>query len=247
MYVGQAFERVLFPALSQKQDDFAALRKGLLSTLEISALVALPMSVGMYFLCPEIVLVLFGDGWRPVIPVLGVLSCGVFFRAAYKCSDVLIRSKGDVYAYAARQACYTGVIVGGSLVGALMNGLQGVAYAVVGGVVVNYVLMTRLAGQLARVSLRELLLCHLPGIWVSAWVGAFLILALPLLRATVGSSVLVLGVTTIGGMGVALLAWLLRGPIGQDSFAHEVLTKVFRRYRGVGASQGRAKPLEPCA
>jgi O-antigen/teichoic acid export membrane protein len=231
MYVGQAFERVLFPALSQKQDDTAALRKGLLSTLEISTLVALPISVGMYFLSPEIVLVLFGSGWRPVIPVLTVLSCGVFFRAAYKCSDVLIRSKGDVYAYAMRQACYTGVIVGGSLIGALLNGTQGVAYAVVSGVIVNYVLMTRLAGRLAQVTLRELVRCHLPGIWVSVWVGVYLFVTIPSIRAAVATPVAVLGIATVGGVGIALIAWLLSGPLSHGSFVNDTIAHFLRRRR----------------
>jgi PST family polysaccharide transporter len=231
MYVGQAFERVLFPALSQKQDNTAALRRGLLSTLEISTLVALPVSVGMYALSPEIVLVLFGEGWRPVIPVLTVLSCGVFFRAAYKCSDVLIRSKGDVYAYAVRQACYTAVIVGGSLIGALLNGTQGVAYAVVSGVIVNYLLMTRLAGRLAQVSSWELLRCHLSGVWVSTWVGLFLCVAVPIIRSMVDSPLLVLGMTTIGGVGVALLAWCLRGPVGRGSLVNDIIGNVVSQLR----------------
>ena len=231
MYVGQAFERVLFPALSQKQDDVAALRKGLLSTLEVSALVALPISVGMYFLSPEIVLVLFGAGWRPVIPVLAVLSFGVFFRAAYKCSDVLIRSTGDVYAYAVRQACYTGVIVGGSLVGAVLNGTQGVAYAVVCGVMVNYVLMTRLAGQLAHVSFRDLVRCHLPGAWVSVWIYAFLYGALPIIRSTAPNSVIVLAASTIGGVCVALLAWFLSGPFAQGSVLNDIIGNLLKRRR----------------
>ena len=233
MYVGQAFERVLFPALSQKQDDTAVLRRGLLSTLEISTLIALPMSVGMYFLSPEIVLVLFGAGWQPVIPVLTVLSCGVFFRAAYKCSDVLIRSKGDVYAYALRQACYTGVIVGGSLVGALLNGTQGVAYAVVCGVIVNYVLMTRLAGQLAHVTLRDLVRCHLPGVWVSLTVGAFLFTIISFVRSTIPTPFGVLLISSIGAVGVALTAWVVSVPFAQGSFVNDMIANLLRRRRKV--------------
>ena len=231
MYVGQAFERVLFPALSQKQDDIATLQKGLLSTLEVSALVALPVSVGMYFLSEEIVLVLFGEVWRPIIPVLTILSCGVFFRAAYKCSDVLIRSKGDVYAYAARQGVYTAVIVLGSLVGARIDGTQGVAYAVVGGVFVNYVLMTRLAGRLASVSTRELMRIHLPGSWVALWVGVFLSLTLPVLR---GEEIAPWQTLTLGSFGsviVGIVAWFLSGPLTTKSYVRAFVTSLARKRR----------------
>jgi len=235
MYVGQAFERVLFPALSQRQDDISALRKGLLSTLEISALVALPVSVGMYFLSEEIVLVLFGEAWSSIIPVLTILSWGVFFRAAYKCSDVLIRSKGDVYAYAARQAVYTGVIVLGSLVGAMVNGTQGVAYAVVGGVAVNYILMTRLAGKLTEASKEDLLRIHLPGGWVALWVGAALAWSLPLLRAQTLAPWQILCIAAAVSLSVGVISWFLSGPLAARSHARALAVTLLRRKVGVAS------------
>lgn len=235
MYVGQAFERVLFPALSQRQDDVAALRRGLLSTLEISTLVALPASVGMCILSPEVVLVLFGEAWRPVVPVLTILSCGVFFRAAYKCSDVLIRSKGDVYAYAARQVWYTGVIVVGSALGAYHFGLEGVAYAVVGGVVVNYTLMTSLAGKIAHVSRGELIRCHLPGIWVTVWMGSALAYLVPSLRAKIDEPFVTLLVSTGLGMIVSTLAWACGGTLCRDSHLRLLVGRLLERSREKGA------------
>ncbi len=233
MYVGQAFERVLFPALSQKQDDIPTLRKGLLSTLEISALVALPVSVGMYLLSEEIVLVLFGEVWRPIIPVLTVLSCGVFFRAAYKCSDVLIRSKGNVYKDAARQGVYTAVIVLGSLVGARVDGTQGVAYAVVGGVMVNYLLMTRLAGKLAEVSIADLVRVHLPGMWVALWVGVSLAWIVPSLRGHGLAPWQTLSISIISALVVAGASWFLSGPLATGSYLRPLIASLSRRRRSV--------------
>lgn len=231
MYVGQAFERVLFPALSQKQDDVATLRRGLLTTLEVSALVALPVSVGMYFLSEEIVLVLFGDAWSPIIPVLRILSCGVFFRAAYKCSDVLIRSKGDVFAYACRQAVYTAVIVLGSLAGAWFDGLLGVGYAVVGGVVVNYVLMTRLAGKLAEVSTPDLVRCHMPGAWVALWIAAGLAWMVPLLRTWGLAPWEILSFAVIGSFVIGGMSWVVSGPLAMRSYVGGYLLGMLRRQR----------------
>ncbi|MEY4669275.1 MAG: hypothetical protein RL518_1974 [Pseudomonadota bacterium] len=238
MYVGQAFERVLFPALSQKQDDVSTLRKGLLSTLEISALVALPVSIGMYFLSEEIVLVLFGEIWRPIIPVLKVLSCGVFFRAAYKCSDVLIRSKGDVYAYAARQAVYTAVIVLGSLYGGWMGGLQGVAYAVVAGVITNYLLMTHLAGGIAEATTAELVRSHVPGSWVALWVGIALASALPVLRAQAFAPWQILIIAVLGSLVVGIASWLLSGRLATGSHVYALMAGLLRKRQSVGKPLG---------
>lgn len=245
MYVGQAFERVLFPALSQRQDDVVALRRGLLSTLEISTLVALPASVGMCLLSPEIVLVLFGEAWRPVIPVLTILSCGVFFRAAYKCSDVLIRSKGDVYAYAARQVWYTAVIVVGSALGAYLSGLSGVAYAVVGGVVVNYILMTSLAGKIAHVSRAELVRCHLPGVWVAVWMGSALVFLVPALRAMGGEPLITLLLSAGLGVFVVVLAWVCGGSLCHDSHLSDLLGRLIERAKKRGLKTPHAAGSVP--
>ncbi len=205
----------------------------LLSTLEISALVALPVSVGMYLLSEEIVLVLFGEVWRPIIPVLTVLSCGVFFRAAYKCSDVLIRSKGDVYKYAARQGVYTAVIVLGSLVGARVDGTQGVAYAVVGGVIVNYLLMTRLAGKLAEVSTVDLVHVHLPGMWVALWVGVSLTWIVPSLRGHGVAPWQTLVISIFSALVVGGASWFLSGPLATRSYLRPLIGSFLRRQRGV--------------
>ena len=229
MYVGQAFDRVLFPALAQKQENLEALKRGLLGTLEIATLVALPVSVGMHLLSDELVLVLFGERWRAIIPVLSILSLGVFFRTTYKCSDVLIRSQGRVYNYAAGQAWYTLVIVIGSFVGARLYGVTGVAYAVVIGVAVNYFVMTRLASSLVRASWREILGSHLHGIWVSAWMWGVLSMTLPLMRGVVTAPLYVLLAAGLIGSFTALLALAVARPIVGSSLIYEVLKQRLRR------------------
>jgi PST family polysaccharide transporter len=231
MYVGQAFERVLFPAMSQRQDDPHALRRGFLASLEVSTLVGLPVGVLMFALSREIVVVLFGEVWIPVIPVLGVLSFGVFFRTAYKCSDVVVRSKGDVYSYAARQAWYTAIIVGGACIGATMAGLKGVSYAVVLGVAINYLLMTRLAGRLSETSMGQLLHCHLPGLWVAVWMGIFLALALPTIRSVYMTPLGVLISSSCSGFVVAVVAWMSSWILFPDSFARPTIYRIVKRIR----------------
>lgn len=223
MYVGQAFDRVLFPAMAQKQADVASLKRGLLGTLEVATLVALPVSVGMHLLSQELVVVLFGERWRAIIPVLSILSLGVFFRTTYKCSDVLIRSQGRVYNYAAGQACYTAVIVIGSFFGATHYGITGVAYAVVVGVAVNYLVMTRIAASLVRASWREVFRSHLPGMWASAWIWMALSMGLPFLRDSRTAPSIVLIVGTMVGCLTALVALCIARPLLGSSLVFNVV------------------------
>jgi O-antigen/teichoic acid export membrane protein len=96
-YLGQVLERVLFPAMAKEQGAPQRLRRIFFSSLEAMTLIGLPMSVVMFSLSHEIILVLFGRRWESLVPVLTILSLGVFCRTAYKSSDTLARSLGAVY------------------------------------------------------------------------------------------------------------------------------------------------------
>jgi PST family polysaccharide transporter len=183
----------------------------------------------MFLLSEEVVIVLFGERWRAIIPVLSILSLGVFFRTTYKCSDVLIRSQGRVYNYAAGQAWYTLVIVGGSFIGATLYGVAGVAYAVVIGVAVNYVVMTRLAASLVRASFRDVVESHLPGMWVSAWMWGALSVTLPYIRGSGATPFVILVSATCLGVTIAFVAFLVARPVLGASFAQDLVRKALLR------------------
>ncbi len=206
MYIGQVLERVLFPALAQRQDNAGLLRRAYCSTLEVVTLFALPTSIGMFFLAREIVLTLFGVAWSGIIPVVTILSFGVFCRTAYKCSDTLVRSLGAVYRYAALQGVYTIMIAGGSLLGSEVAGLNGVAVAVVCAVGLNYLLLTRLAASFLSLSFRQIVQPHLPGVWVALWVGVFLMGTLPKLRSFNLPPVFVVLLATVSSVLIGVLA-----------------------------------------
>jgi PST family polysaccharide transporter len=209
MYIGQVLERVLFPAMAKRQSDPRSLTRAYQSTLEVVTLAALPASIVMYYLGEEIVAILFGASWVHISPIVSTLSFGVFFRTAYKCSDTLVRSLGAVYQYAVRQFIYSLVVVIGSILGGQMFGLQGVAVAVVAAVAVNYLLLTRLAMQHLAMSLEQIVQPHLPGVWISAWIGIALAIATQVARSYELSSLVVLTIgLTISGV-VGILALLL--------------------------------------
>lgn len=215
MYVGQVFERVMFPVMAQKQDAIEKLKIEYLLVAEVIALVALPAGVTMFLLSREIILVAFGSRWEAIIPVLSVLSFGVFFRTAYKCSDTLVRSLGAVYHYAARQGMYTAMVVGGAWCGARVGGVTGVAAAVVIAVAINYVSMTRLSKRMINLSWAELLQAHLSAIWVSVWVGVGVFLAREyLIRVSTHPFLVLAGASFIGlCLGLIGIALCARGVV----------------------------------
>jgi O-antigen/teichoic acid export membrane protein len=210
MYIGQVYERVMFPALAREQDDIKRVRESFLVALEVVTLTALPAGVAIYTLSGEIVLGGFGERWVEVAPILSILSFGVFFRTAYKCSDTTVRALGAVYHYAARQALYAVLVIGGAFLGAKIGGLAGVAYGVVIAVGINYLSMTRLCIKLSGVSLIKVFRAHISGVWVSAWSWLVLERGVDYIRLSVGSDGAgdALLVLFYGGV-LALVVWVV--------------------------------------
>lgn len=66
--------RVMFPVLSQIQDDDAAFRQVYLKAARSIALITFPLMTGVMALSAPFILTFFGEQWRPVILLLTILS-----------------------------------------------------------------------------------------------------------------------------------------------------------------------------
>lgn len=66
--------RAIFPALSQKQGAPDEFRRIFLSGLGIQAAIAVPASIGLALVSPELVAVLLGEKWIAAVPLLTVLA-----------------------------------------------------------------------------------------------------------------------------------------------------------------------------
>jgi len=65
--------KVTFPAYSKLQDDLESLQKAFLRTLKFISILSFPLAGGLFVLAPEIVVVVFGDKWMPMVPAMRVL------------------------------------------------------------------------------------------------------------------------------------------------------------------------------
>ena len=68
--------RVMFPALSEMGDDLALFRAAYLRAVSTIASVTFPAMLGLLVTAPEVILVVYGPQWMPVVSILQVL-CGV--------------------------------------------------------------------------------------------------------------------------------------------------------------------------
>ncbi|HNQ50079.1 MAG TPA: lipopolysaccharide biosynthesis protein [Candidatus Omnitrophota bacterium] len=78
-YFGNKIFRVVFPSYSRLQDDVEGLKRAFLKTFKITALIAIPFGVCVFFLGGDFVKVAYGNRWIGVTTVLTFLAfSGVF-------------------------------------------------------------------------------------------------------------------------------------------------------------------------
>jgi PST family polysaccharide transporter len=124
--------RVLFPTLSQLQDDPARFRSAYLKSVAAIALVTFPMMMGLFAVAEDFVVVVFGEKWLPMLPVLKVLCWVGMIQSVGTTVGTLYLSTGRVKIMFYLTLISTPIIVGAFAVG-LRWGIEGVAicYAIV--------------------------------------------------------------------------------------------------------------------
>ena len=134
--VAPVFNRVAFPLFAKVQKDPARLKSGFLDGIGAVAFVLFPAYAGAIVLAEPLVMVVLGEQWRMVIPVLQVLSALAFFYSLGNPLGSLLLATGRVeigfYLNVWRLALFTIAIT----VGAHWN-LLGVAAALLVATVVG--------------------------------------------------------------------------------------------------------------
>lgn len=215
--IGQAMNRVLFPALAKVQDDRHRLQKAYKRNLNLLLLISLPITVVMYILAPEIIIVLLSSRWREAIIPFQVLALGTFFRLAHKVSSTVARSSGQIYRLAWVQGIYAGLVVGGAWFG-LRFGLQGVAIGITLALCIQYLLLSQLAVAITEIKPREFFECHLSALPLAVTTFTAVWGSANLLRMYNFPSFIVLGVSLII-TGICLFIAIIVAPglfLGKD-------------------------------
>lgn len=174
---------VLFPAISERQQQRERLRIIYFHGVEMLSLVAFPAAVLLYAGAPEIVVVVLGGQWDAVVPVLRILALAMPFIMCGAMDPPLVRGLGAVYQEMRRQVVFAVLIFIGAWFGSNW-GLAGVAMAIVAAWIAFYLLMAQLALSLLGGSWRDLRRRYHPALWVGGWVAFALWLSVPLLRDT---------------------------------------------------------------
>lgn len=208
-YIGKIADKVLFASMAQLQSRREAMAAAFLRSVEISSLLVLPLSVWMALTAPEIVRVLYGEGWMQVVPLLQILLLTPLFRTSGRVAEALSRAAGVVYRNAWRKGASVVTVAGAAWIGQHW-GLRGVAWGAGAAVIFNALLLLHLALRTSGAGWGALWRSYLPAVWVSAAGAAAAAPATLGLRALHAPPVVVLGVSGLAGLASVLLVMRLR-------------------------------------
>lgn len=171
--LGNAVIAVMTPTLSKVKDDRRRVGIAFRDSLELMAMVTMPISVALAVLAPEIVKFILGDAWLGVIPPLQILAVGVFFRMSFRLADSFGVAMGVVSTVAWREALHAAAVVVGALIGQHF-GIIGVAFGVLGALVFNFGLAMGLSMRLSGLDAGTIATAHTRALLLSALIGVTL-------------------------------------------------------------------------
>ena len=229
---GRIVDRVVFPAMTRLQNEPERLRAAFVRGTALTALVGVPVGAIVAILAPYIVILLLGPKWTGMIQPLAVLAYATYFRTGYRVSALVIRAKGYVYHLAILQGIYAAAVVIGAYVGA-RYGLRGVAFAVLGAIILQFVLLTAVALRLSGLGLREFIVAHRPAVALGTLIGAAAWLTVKLLAPFAGPIVVILAalaaVTCVGALAAVVARDFFFGTAGTQ-FLKQVI-RIFQNYK----------------
>jgi len=219
---GRIVMRVLFPLLSQLQDERERLGNAYERGLAIVALVSLPVSTFLWVLAPDFIIVVLGPRWAGVVMPFRMFSISLLFRMSSRISDECSKAAGQVYGRAVLIWSYAALVVIGAIIGSRW-GIGAVAIGVSFAMAFNWLSMAWLTRTVTGVTWTRFVRAHVPAALLATLVALATAATAQVTHGAHLKSVFVLPICGMAALGVTYLAartrpdiWL--GPHGTWAF-----------------------------
>lgn len=127
--IAMPLQRVLFPAFSSIQTDQIRLQYSVMRSSRLLAAIICPVGIGLAATSEEIVPVLYGQQWLPMIPILSMFGISAALRGSTAIASSLFNAKNRVE-LALRYNIIGTILLITSIAVALPYGLQTVAIVI---------------------------------------------------------------------------------------------------------------------
>lgn len=121
--------RAMFPGFAALNHDSALLRKSYIDWSAVMIMLTLPIPVGLAFVAPDLVRVLLGERWLPVVGLLQIFACAGIFRASVAGSQLMLIAVGKPRLAALVAVVRALVLIPLVIVGTLLADAKGAAWA----------------------------------------------------------------------------------------------------------------------
>jgi len=127
--IAMPLQHVLFPAFSAVQTNRDRFQNMVMTAGRLLAAVVVPVGFGVSANATELVLVLYGEQWRPMIPVMAMFGISAALRAATAIGSPLFNANNKVGLALRYNSIGTALLIGGVLL-AMPYGIEAVAASV---------------------------------------------------------------------------------------------------------------------
>jgi len=156
LYLGNLIEKVLFPAVSQIQNETKKIVYVLENGLGIANSILMPVTIYLVLYTKEIVLIILGPDWMEAVAPLQIMFIVLPFSISIRVLDVILRSTGNIYNNLRRKFVVVIFLLASISIGAIKYGLTGAAMAVTLSYVLNFILTLFLVKRVFEVKLENL-------------------------------------------------------------------------------------------
>lgn len=154
-FLASIINKVMFPVMSEIQDENEKLIKIYKFGLGLSNSIMIPTTVFLVFFSAEIVQILMGENWAEAVLPLQIMFLILTFSNSGKMTDSVIRAKGLIYKNVTRKYIFTVIIIILSGTLGYFFGINGAAVGIVISHFINYLMMIVLVKNVFKGSYRE--------------------------------------------------------------------------------------------
>jgi len=86
--------RAMFPGFAAVSHDAALMRRSYVDWTAVMVLLTVPIPIGLALVAPDVVRVVLGERWLPVVALLQILACAGIFRASVAGSQLILIAMG---------------------------------------------------------------------------------------------------------------------------------------------------------
>ncbi|WP_214228890.1 MOP flippase family protein [Pedobacter sp. B4-66] len=154
--------KVLFPSFSLIQDNKEQIANIYLKISRIIAFVAFPVMVCLSMLSEPVILIVYGENWRPVIPIFQVLSILGMLQALGTLSGNIYLSLGQTKKMFKIGLLSRGLMIFGIVFGLHLGGLMGMVYGYCIGSACAFFPELHVMGRLINLNLKTIVFNFAP-------------------------------------------------------------------------------------